>query len=168
MTPAADRSSVSLSLLSRQNKLVRQDAAAGIQLQEVNARGDSASGHVATIPYLGVGASREPTVRNIANQATRHVVQSQRNLRGFRREAERDGSSTNAIQNGAPDAIALVKLGDVIDSMEYESGLSDSVCGFSLTNCADSDSVDGSVQRCGVTWWFSSAKTPGVANNCQP
>ena len=78
---------------------------------------------------------------------------------------------TDAIENGNPDAIAILWHGIVIDSVEYGSDLSHSVCNFDRTLVSDSDTIAGSIQTCfprpsGTRWTFTQASTPCADNNC--
>jgi hypothetical protein len=75
-------------------------------------------------------------------------------------------ASTDAIQNGAPDAIAIEVDGTVMHSVQYASELIQSACSFSFTDVADSDVFEGSIQRCWSTWQFVRASTPGMPNDC--
>jgi len=88
-----------------------------------------------------------------------------------------DGPNTNFIQNGAPDAVALVELagGTVVDAVSYEgdtaapytegsgSGLEDDagLIGFGISRCPDgADSDQNNVD------FVQAVDTPGGANAC--
>jgi hypothetical protein len=80
-------------------------------------------------------------------------------------------NSTDAIQNGSPDAIAILWHGILIDSVEYGSDLAHGVCNFDQTLVHDSNTVEGSIQTCfprppGARWTFTHASTPCADNNC--
>jgi predicted extracellular nuclease len=58
-----------------------------------------------------------------------------------------DGPDTNFIQNGAPDAVALLVDGSIVDTVSYEGdtpGYTEGTGGAP----ADSNTVDGSISRC--------------------
>ena len=78
-------------------------------------------------------------------------------------------TSTDAIQNGGPDAIAIEQGGTILHSVEYESGLTQSVCSLPMTSGADSDVLSGSLQRCPASglWEFVTTSSPGSLNSCQ-
>ncbi len=77
-------------------------------------------------------------------------------------------TTTNAIQNGSPDAIIVQDRvsGLILDSVEYESDLVNSVCNFNLTNATDSGSTGGSIQLCGSGWFFLPVPTPCGPPDC--
>src|SRR2546428_12673068 len=76
-------------------------------------------------------------------------------------------SSTDAIRNGPADAIVLEgSLGEVLDSVEYQAEIANTACNFTRTPVGDRDTVQGSIQRCGNGWIFSSTSTPCAPNNC--
>jgi hypothetical protein len=79
-------------------------------------------------------------------------------------------TDTDAIQNGAPDAIAIEWDGEVVDSVEYESSMTHTMC-VQLpdwrTSAADNDSEVGSLRSCWA-WQFVTEATPCADNNCQP
>jgi len=79
-------------------------------------------------------------------------------------------ATSNAIQNGAPDAIAVEDraTGGVVDSVEYESDLVNTVCNLNMTDAADSGAEDGSIQLCNGAWQFFTTMTPCAANACDP
>jgi hypothetical protein len=78
-------------------------------------------------------------------------------------------SSTDAIQNGAPDVIALYVSGTLIQSVEYASNMTSSICDMSMTSALDSSGVAGSIQLClwPNDWVFTNNATPGEDNDCQ-
>ena len=82
---------------------------------------------------------------------------------------------TNFIQNGAPDAVALLLDGAIIDTVSYEGDTAVPYTEGSGSGLADSGSEDGSISRCAdgvdtdqnnVDFIFNSSITPGAANNC--
>ena len=91
-------------------------------------------------------------------------------------------AATNAIQNGAPDAIVLLDgTGELVDALSYEGGLTDvtiDTMSYNLVfgtaaSARDSNDDEGSLQRIpnGVRsgdddadWRFSATLTPGAAN----
>lgn len=79
-------------------------------------------------------------------------------------------TSTDAIQNGAPDAIVIEWNGQVEDSVEYESGLTHSKCSqvpdYQRTSATDSDSSAGSLRWCYQQWHFVAEATPCANNSC--
>jgi len=75
--------------------------------------------------------------------------------------------TANQVQNGPDDSVYIEDrhTGVIIDSVEYENP-DPSICGISVpTNAADSNTVDGSIQRCG-SFWFFLASSPCTANDC--
>ncbi len=77
--------------------------------------------------------------------------------------------ATNAIQNGAPDAVAIVERGTafVVDSVEYESDMINSICNFNMTEAADDPlEPNGSIALCEGAWVFTPNSTPCAENNC--
>ena len=97
------------------------------------------------------------------------------------------GWTTNAIQNGAPDGMAIVdtNASKIVDALSYEGSITMAViAGFSApvslvegtvlsSTVADSNTVDGSLCRepngndtdnANSDWMFCSTKTPGTAN----
>jgi len=86
-------------------------------------------------------------------------------------------TTTDAIQNGAPDAIAIEQGGNIILwSLEYEFDLVSSVCSLTpvfpqhssplQTAAADSDSLAGSIHLCDGAWIFTPTSTPCAMNAC--
>jgi hypothetical protein len=95
------------------------------------------------------------------------------------------GAVTNLIQNGAPDGIALVHAGALVDALSYEGAISSAtVTGITGTvslvegtalasSVADSNSAPGSLSRlpngtdtdnAATDWAFTSTPTPGAPN----
>jgi hypothetical protein len=84
--------------------------------------------------------------------------------------------SIDAIQNGAPDAIAIEQHGQILWSIEYDFALPTSMCSLVpvfpqftsplQTPAADSETVAGSIQLCSGAWGFTAAATPCSENGC--
>jgi hypothetical protein len=78
-------------------------------------------------------------------------------------------TSTDAIQNGLPDAIVVERNGFIIDSIEYGSGQTHSVCTFipveNRVTTVDSDTIDGSLRSFLGLWMFAGASTPCATNS---
>ena len=82
---------------------------------------------------------------------------------------------TNFIQNGAPDAVALVQGDTIVDTVSYEG---DSGAPYTEGSGAGLvDGGDGSISRCedgvdtnvnNVDLTFTATSTPGAANSCVP
>ncbi len=85
---------------------------------------------------------------------------------------------TNLIQNGAPDAVALVFLADtsILDTVSYEGDTAAPYTEGSGAGLADSSEPDEGISRCpdGIDTGqndvdlTTTAITPGEANSCQP
>jgi predicted extracellular nuclease len=85
-----------------------------------------------------------------------------------------DSPDSNFIQNGAPDAVALLLDGVVIDAVSYEGDVPGYTEG-SGSGLVDASSGDGSISRCpdgidtnqnNADLAFTTTSTPGVANVC--
>lgn len=83
---------------------------------------------------------------------------------------------TNLIQNGAPDAAALVYAGQIVDAVSYEGNTGAPYTEGSGTGLEDAG-VDGSISRCpdgtdtdqnNVDLVFTATITPGAENACPP
>ena len=81
---------------------------------------------------------------------------------------------TNLVQNGAPDAVALLFEGTVIDAVSYEGDVPDFVEG-SGAGLEDSPAGTGSISRCpdgtdtnqnNVDFFFVTSSSPGAENTC--
>lgn len=77
--------------------------------------------------------------------------------------------TTNAIQNGAPDAIAIEEraTGAVVHSVEYESDLVNSVCGLEMTDATDNPAdATGTIAYCPPFWYYDPVGSPCQSNPC--
>ncbi len=82
---------------------------------------------------------------------------------------------TDLVQNGAPDAVALLFGTTIVDTVSYEGNTGAPYTETTGTSAADSNTVVGSIARCpdgvdtdvnNADFTFVSTITPGAANSC--